>query len=678
MLEATETAGRLGKHQPFPGLSPFEISESEWFFGRGRQTFDVLNRLREIRWIAVVGPSGCGKSSLIKAGVLATLQQGYLGGDWRIVAMRPADAPMNNLVVALRRQLPEVPDAEDDVRSGALGLSGVARKASLGANGRLLVLVDQFEELFQFVRRAEERSISARRRGDTSEEELFAGSRAHEEAKAFLKLLLTAALSESAPVYIVITMRSEWLGYCASYSGLAEAINEGLYLVPEMTRTELRKAIVQPILHADGKIVSPLVDRMLNDLDGRTDQLPVLQHALKLMWRSRVPGQPLAPADYDAVGGFANCLSKHADAVYQHLSPAERLVAETVFKAITEVTPDNRKVRRQSTAAAILRTGRLALSQIQPVLAAFSGEDTGFLVLAPVPVTEGSIVDISHEALIRQWDKLKHWVEQEAASRRACDQLERDAEVWKKLVSDKAVRTDDYLYVGSHLQSAVLLRARPDFLPSPATLEFLSASAGTEKRKIRNRRLQVWGSVALVFLTLGVSVWYYVAKQMDSAAAAVEWQTQQANFEARAKSQQAVEQERDRLAAIVSQVCKDQQGTAGKVCGELNRETSKAQPSTAPRVYLHIADESQRPQAAACGKILAAQGYNTPGIEKVSRFPVATAVRFFHAGESARANSIAGLLSGCDVPSAKATLINGFDNVPAGQFEVWFSAPAPK
>src|SRR5207245_2627694 len=99
------------------------------------------------RWIAVVGPSGCGKSSLIKAGVLATLRQGYLGGDWRIVTARPADSPMSNLIGALQEALPEVPDIAGELHSGALGLVGVARQAVMPKNGRVLVLVDQFEEL---------------------------------------------------------------------------------------------------------------------------------------------------------------------------------------------------------------------------------------------------------------------------------------------------------------------------------------------------------------------------------------------------------------------------------------------------------------------------------------------------------------------------------------------------
>ncbi|MCU1232251.1 MAG: hypothetical protein JWP63_218 [Candidatus Solibacter sp.] len=681
MVDALSTTARLGKHQPFPGLSPFEISESAWFFGRARQTFDVLNRLREIRWIAVVGPSGCGKSSLIKAGVLATLQQGYLGGDWKIVSTRPADSPMSNLVAALQQQLPDVPGVDDELRSGALGLVGVARQAKLPPNGRLLVLIDQFEELFQFVRRADERSVSARRRGDASADELSAGARAQEEAKAFLKLLLTAALSDSVPVYIVITMRSEWLGYCAAYGGLAEAINEGLYLVPEMSRTELRKAIVQPILQAGGEIVSPLVDRMLNDLDGRTDQLPVLQHALKLMWRERVAGEPLGATNYDAVGGFAKCLSQHADTVYGHLSPDARRVAEAVFKAITEITPDNRKVRRQSTAGAILPVARVTLDAMRPALDAFSGEDTGFLVVSPTPATERSIVDISHEALIRQWDTLKCWVEEEAAGRRACEQLEHDAEVWKKIIVEKGgIHSDDYLYVGSHLQTAGLLRDRPDFQPSPATIEFLKASVDTQRRKARNRRLQIWGSVLAVVVTLAWSLVYIFEKRMQTAAAAAQSATvaaerdaQRAQFDARVKSQAAAEKERDRLATIVSNICKDQRGAASAVCGKLSSETSKPQGSTAPRVYFHITAESQRPQADACGKLLAAQGYAVQGIEKVSRFPDVASVRYFHQGESTTANSIAGALEGCQLRRVKAIWISGFDSAPAGQFEIWFT-----
>jgi hypothetical protein len=662
MVEIREGVSRLGKHQPFPGLSAFEINESAWFFGRGRQTFDVLNRLREMRWIAVVGPSGCGKSSLIKAGVLATLEHGYLGGDWQIVLTRPADNPMGNLVSALQAELPGVPGIDAELHSGALGLAGVARQARLPENGRLLVLVDQFEELFQFVRRAEETSVAARRRPDAAPEELTAGARAQEEAKAFLKLLLNASLSDAAPVYVVVTMRSEWLGYCAAYSGLADAINEGLYLVPQMTRDELRKAIVQPIVQANGEIVSPLVDRMLNDLDGRTDQLPVLQHALMLMWRGHAPDRPLSTQDYDTVGGFAGCLSGHADAVYAGLSKDQQRIAEIVFKAITEVTPDNRKVRRQSTAEAIARKGNIGLDEIRPVLKVFSGEDTGFLVVSPVPVTGRSIVDISHEALIRQWDRLKQWVEEESASRRAMEQLERDAEVWTRRTS----QGEDYLYVGNHLEDAESLLKRPDFQPAPDTVKFLAASRAREERRARTRALTRWGSAAAALVILVFSVDHYVKKQVDAES---EWQSQHAAI----KAQQAAEKERDRLAAIVTQVCKGQQGSANAVCGELSRETAKPAPSTAPRVYMHIADEGQRAQAQRCANSLNTKGYPVQGIERVPRVPEISTVRYFRPADKASADAVTRILAACLSPDPQSRFIRGFDNVPPGQLEVWIS-----
>jgi hypothetical protein len=674
MVDVVETAtGRLGNHQPFPGLSPFEIDEAAWFFGRGRQTFDVLNRLREIRWIAVVGPSGCGKSSLIKAGVLAPLEQGYLGGDWCIVSTRPADAPMSNLVSALEARLPHVANIGGELRSGALGLVSVARQARMPANGRLLILVDQFEELFQFVRRAEEQAVAARRRGDAAREELTAGALAQEEAKAFLKLLLRAALSEEAPVYIVITMRSEWLGYCAAYRGLAEAINEGLYLVPEMTRSELRKAIVQPIVQAGGAIVSPLVDRMLNDLDGRTDQLPVLQHALMLMWRGRVPGQPLSVRDYDAVGGFAECLSRHAGAVYNGLSKDQQKAAGIVFKAVTEVTPDNRKVRRQSTAEAIACKGGIELEKIRDVLTVFSGEETGFLVVSPLPVSGRSIVDISHEALIRQWDTLKQWVEEESASRRAVEQLERDAEVWTR----HGIRGHDYLYVGDHLRDAEGLRSRPDFVPAPATVKFLAASRAGEERRARHRAMRLWGCAVAAVLVIALSVESYVKKQVDSASresGIAEWEAQKVKLDARTKAAEAAEQERDRLAAIVRQVCKDSRGKAGEVCAEMSRQTIRPKTPLAPHVYMLIGGEAQLPEAQECAKLLSARGYAVQeSVERLARVPGVTSVRYFHLRESERAAAIAKTLANCRLPGVKAALIKNFESAPAGQFEIWFS-----
>jgi hypothetical protein len=198
---------------------------------------------------------------------------------------------------------------------GPAGLVRALQAAHMPADTKLLILVDQFEELFQF----------AQRTGDAAQEEI----------KEFLKLLLTAASSDDVAVYLVITMRIEWMNECAMYAGLAEAINQGIYLVPQMSRRQFQEAILGPLEAAGGSITSGLLDRMLNDLDNKSDQLPVLQHALMRLWQRNVlpkatgtAREPLDMAGYESVGTLTNCLSAHAEEVFGEL-------LRTILRAVT-------------------------------------------------------------------------------------------------------------------------------------------------------------------------------------------------------------------------------------------------------------------------------------------------------------------------------------------------------
>ncbi|HEX5603361.1 MAG TPA: hypothetical protein VFX63_12460, partial [Pyrinomonadaceae bacterium] len=264
---------------PFPGLRPFETDEYRLFFGREGQADELISRLSRARFLAVVGTSGSGKSSLIRAGLMPALRGGMMkgaGSGWRIAVMRPGGNPVGNLAAELAKKdvLSEagmgLSDEESEaiieatLRSGSLGILNVAREARLGEHEKLLVVVDQFEELFRFRATHEGGSV--------------------DEASAFVKLLLEAAQQRELSIYIVLTMRSDFLGDCAQFQGLPEAINDGQYLIPRMTRDERRFAVTGPVGVTRGKISEPLINRLLNDVGDNPDQLPILQHALMRTW----------------------------------------------------------------------------------------------------------------------------------------------------------------------------------------------------------------------------------------------------------------------------------------------------------------------------------------------------------------------------------------------------------
>lgn len=409
---------------PFPGLRSFEAEEDYLFFGRETQTDELLRRLRSHRFLAVVGTSGSGKSSLVKAGLLPALYGGYMvqaGSSWRVAVLRPGRDPIANLAQALSD--PEVLGVEGEDRAlqqlitetvlhrGSLGLVEVVEQSPLGQDENLLVVVDQFEELFRF------KQLSAE---------------GQDEAAAFVKLLLAAVQQTELPIYVLLTMRSDFLGDCAQFRDLPETLNDSQYLIPRMTRDQLKQAIVGPVAVGKGQITPVLVNQLLNELGDNPDQLPVLQHALMRTWdawnhREREIDLP----DYETIGTMEAALSQHADQIYDQLSdPIRQRIAEKVFKCLTEKGPDGRGIRRPAPFGEMLTVIRQALeedltaAQVNDVIDYFRAPDCCFL-LPPLhtPLEENTVLDISHESLMRVWQRLQTWLNQEAEAARAYTRL---------------------------------------------------------------------------------------------------------------------------------------------------------------------------------------------------------------------------------------------------------------
>ena len=404
---------------PFPGLRPFEMDEYRLFFGREGQADALVERLERSRFLAVVGTSGSGKSSLVRAGLLPALRGGMMAGagaGWRIAVTRPGHDPVGNLARALAEDgvLPEAGAGlrpaereavvEATLRGGSLGLVETAARARLAH--KLLVVVDQFEELFRF------RAARA------------AAGATDDDASAFVKLLLEAARQRDLPLYVVLTMRSDFLGDCAQFQGLPEAINDGQYLIPRMTRDERRFAITGPARVARGRMSESLVNRLLNDVGDNPDQLPILQHALMRTWdywsARRRDSEPVGLEHYEAVGTMADALSLHADEAWNELGDERgRRVAETLFKALTERGADNREIRRPTRLREICEIAGATPGEVASVVEVFRREGRSFLMPpAGVALTPETVIDISHESLIRNWARLREWVRDEGEAAR--------------------------------------------------------------------------------------------------------------------------------------------------------------------------------------------------------------------------------------------------------------------
>lgn len=432
---------------PYPGLRPFSRNEMDIFFGREEQTDEILNRLHRTRFLAVVGSSGSGKSSLVSAGMIASLEAGFMVGAqkrWLVAEMRPGNHPVRRLAEALLAPtaLGMLRSGEDDAAwlqatlGRPSGLKEALRETPLPEETGLLLVVDQFEEIFRF-----------RHEGGV------------EEADAFINLLLTDTGEGRLPIYTVLTMRSDYLGDCAVFKGLPQKVSESQYLTPQMTREQREAAIIGPARVFGGKVQPELVARLLNDMGEDPSQLPLLQHTLMRIWdeacKRRGKGAdtrggsllslPKAERvemtldDYEKVGVLGAALSLHANKVLEELkgeSAAYARLAEVLFRALTVRDTGQRDTRRPARLGSVARTAGLGEAEtrdLYSVIEAFRRADRSFLMPPPEVALDADVVlDISHESLIRHWDTLKVWVAKEAESADTYRQLKYTARLWDK------------------------------------------------------------------------------------------------------------------------------------------------------------------------------------------------------------------------------------------------------
>ncbi|CAN5660653.1 hypothetical protein BH18ACI5_BH18ACI5_00630 [soil metagenome] len=424
------TTEALSLVNPFPGLRPFEASETHLFFGRDGQSSEIVARLERRRFVAVVGTSGSGKSSLVRAGLLPMLEGGFMpgaGSFWRFAVMRPRDDAIRSLSLALAGPTVLGGDTADSslrgpvieavLRRSSRGLIDAFTQARLESNENLLVVVDQFEELFRF------RQLGAGKQSD--------------DGAAFVSLLIEAARQREHPIYVVLTMRSDFLGDCAHFRDLPETLNDGQYLIPRLNREQRRAVIEGPIAVSGAAIAPRLTQRLLNDAGENPDVLPVLQHALMRTWDQwKAAGALTRPIDlehYVAVGGMANALSRHADQAYLELAAiaGAQAMAQTMFRSLCERGADYREVRRPTRLVDLCEIAHADIASMTKVIDAFrSGGRTFIMPGWPAQLDPETVIDISHESLIRQWQMLRDWVQQEARSAALYQRLRQTSQLW--------------------------------------------------------------------------------------------------------------------------------------------------------------------------------------------------------------------------------------------------------
>jgi hypothetical protein len=607
---------------PFPGLRPFREDEEYLFFGRESQVDAMVDKLADTHFLAVVGTSGSGKSSLVNCGLRPALRQGLMaraGAAWRMAQFRPGNDPIGAMARALGKDgvlfrkdvaegLPLAEIVETSLRMSKLGLIDVFEQARLEEGVNLLVVVDQFEELFRY------RQLETAR-GDR---------RINEDATAFVNLLLEVKQQKTYPIFVVLTMRSDFLGDCTQFPGLAEAINAGQYLVPRMTRDERRAAIEGPVRVGGAEIAPVLLTRLVNDVGDNPDQLSILQHALNRTWaRWREEGGegPLDLRHYEAIGTMASALDQHAEQACAELGGARRQqICELLFKALTDKATDPRGVRRPTTLGDLRALTDSTEAEVIEVIEVFRDPSRSFLMPpAGEALAAETVIDISHESLMRVWQRLIKWTDEEARSARTYCRLADTADLHAagnaNLLRDPELQLALDWREKSQPNETWALRYHPGFA---AAMRFLTESneareaeraererqrrreldAAREKAEAQARyaqRMLLWAVIsgALAAIAVGGGVWAYRASVIADNAT-------------------AIAQENERKAAEASRIAEAKQKEAQQYLYEMQITQSRSLVSAA----------KQNPNDQATKILLALEALpdeNSHGSEKIKR-----------------------------------------------------------
>ena len=555
---------------PFRGLECFEEEHADFFFGREELTHQLVEQLRTSPFVTVLGASSSGKSSLVRAGLMHQLRQGRRlpGSDgWRLKLITPGENPTRSLASAFVdpgapeiERAEQIQRAETFLQSGGTGLARLVR-ASLPSNltaspmstlpsgavrPRLVLIIDQFEEVFT----------------------LCCGSQAETLRRQFFQCLTSALAQAEDCLSIVIVLRADFWGKCLQYESLAVQIRRQILKVLPMSYEQIKNTIVRPARRA-GLICEPnLVYTMLLDVIGAPGELPLLQYTLRELWerRERFPKGSLHESPqgatskltlnaYTELGGVRGTLQKRATEIYNSLEPDEQAAARRIFLTLTRLGEGTEDTRRRATKDELVSPAfprpliertleKLVASKLVVISRGGEGDRRGDGWSHP----SAELLDVVHEALIRNWSLLRGWLEESREMLRRQRRIEQAALEWAKL--GKPARCE-YLLGGDRLQDAMSFQKTYPQELSTLAQEFLSVS-DAENRRVRRKALWVRVSVpAALALAVALSLGQYRATVKTQAEK--DYQAMIATSRARAAIAQSILQEpdQDAMAALI-------------------------------------------------------------------------------------------------------------------------------
>lgn len=436
-----------GDRPPYRGIETFRTEDADLFFGRAALTRYLIERLRNRRFLAVIGPSGSGKSSLVRAGLIPALRRGKIPGSetWKIVILRPGNEPLQELAAELLRDLagPETGlYAQIKRLSTAMGNNPCALAAEVRrkASSQILLVVDQFEEV-------------------------FASTSSDSERQAFFDNLLDASSLVSGKIAVVIILRADFYARVAAYPDLSARIAERQVLVTPMQDSDVWEAICEPAALSGLIFEEGLVDKILHEMHGQTEALPLLQQSLLEIWKLR-QGNTLTFAAYEAVGGVKGAIAGWADSVYKGLTTRQQALARRIFLELVEPGDDTKDTRRRVLRRSLRFGEAIEDEEILEILIR-----SRLLLTDSDIVTRETLVEIAHESLLQEWPVLNKWLGESKQFRLTKSNLQKRSRQWEEYK-----RSPDILARGLELKNFEGCSQQHPEEISPLEEQYLAAS----------------------------------------------------------------------------------------------------------------------------------------------------------------------------------------------------------
>lgn len=522
---------------PYKGLRSFTELDADDFYGRDGEVTQLVAAVAASRVVAVVGPSGVGKSSVVRAGLLPALRSGAVAGsgDWLFASMTPGTYPLEELTNALSRVATEGSvDIEGELRREERGLVRAAKRA-MPVGSTVLLLIDQFEELFTLSTPSERDSL--------------------------LHLIQAAVADPRSPLRIVLTMRADFFDRPLGVGDFGDLLGEAIVPIAAPSVEALREMVVAPAASVGVSFEAGLVDSIVADVKDQPGALPLLEFGLSELFEGRT-ADVISLSTYVESGGVRSALGRRAEGVYAALDATGKQSVREVFLRLVNVSNSGHVTRRRVRRRELDRLG-VDPSTVSEVLAALNG--SRLLTFDRDVATRMPTVEVAHEALLLEWPRLAGWIEERRLDLVLRGRLAAAVDDW-----EQADRSDEYLLKGGQLVQHETWTGGTDLSLTSAERELIAESrAATDHHRqvrARNRRavLAGFGVAALVALTLAVLA--FVAKSNADEQRAL------------AESEAVRAQQNEEAAIAASQLAAENEATA-----ERERELALEQSALAER-----------------------------------------------------------------------------------------------